>query len=84
MLKNYEGLCLMGETHGQLIDAKAAEAVLKVLTQLLGLKINMGKLADKAKKTENQMSKIKKMVDKQRKAMEKQEQIEDVTSSYIR
>ena len=82
--RNYEGICLMGETHGQIIDARAAEAVLTTLTKILGIKIDMVKLKDKAKKTEEQMNRVKKMISKQKKAMEKQETLEDVTHSYIR
>lgn len=84
MQRNYDGICLMGETHGQIIDARAAEAVLTTLTKILGIQVDMTKLEDKAKKTEEQMNRVKKMISKQREAMEKQETLEDVTHSYIR
>ncbi|MBD3260685.1 MAG: proteasome assembly chaperone family protein, partial [Candidatus Altiarchaeales archaeon] len=50
--RSIDGVCLMGETHGQIIDAKSAEAVLKVLTQMLGLDVDMTALEQKAKETE--------------------------------
>ncbi len=49
MQRGIEAACLMGETHGQIIDAKSAEAVLRILTKILGIDIDMTKLAEKAK-----------------------------------
>ncbi|MDD5110923.1 MAG: proteasome assembly chaperone family protein [Candidatus Altiarchaeota archaeon] len=57
-----DGVCLMGETHGQIIDAKSAEAVLRVLTKILGIEVDMTALEKKAKDTEKQMSQITKMI----------------------
>lgn len=53
-LKNIKAVCLMGETPGHplLIDAKAAEAVLIVLSKYLGVKIEMGDLDKRAKEME--------------------------------
>ncbi|MFH1722518.1 MAG: proteasome assembly chaperone family protein [Candidatus Altiarchaeota archaeon] len=60
--KDLEAICLMGETHGQIIDARSAEAVLETLTKILGIKVDMKKLEAKAKETEEQMTKITKMI----------------------
>jgi len=47
-LRGIEGACLMGETSGYMVDPNSAREVLKVLTNILGIKINFGKLEDKA------------------------------------
>ena len=84
MLREIPSACLMGETHGQIIDAKSAEAVLKVLTSILGIEMDMTELAGKARDTEEQMTKMSKMLTDQKKAMERQQEFLDETPSYIR
>ena len=84
MLKGIPAACLMGETHGQIIDAKSAEAVLKVLAAILGIDMDMTELAGKARDTEEQMTKMSKMLTDQKKAMERQQEFLDETPSYIR
>lgn len=55
--------CLMGETSGMpfLPDPKSAEAVLRVLTQILNLKIDISKLEEEVKKMKEFMQKIEAM-----------------------
>ena len=65
-LKKIEGACLMGETHGGYVDAKAAQSVLEVLTRILGIKLDMSKLEERAKEGEKFMKKMEKEVEKQR------------------
>lgn len=84
MQRNISGACLMGETHGQIIDAKSAEAVLNILTKILGIEIDMTELAKKANETEKQMSRMSKMLSEQKKAIERQQEFMDETPSYIR
>jgi len=84
MLKNIPAACLMGETHGQIIDAKSAEAVLRVLTKILDIEMDMTELAKKARDTEEQMNKMGKMLSDQKKAVERQQEFLDETPSYIR
>ena len=55
-MKKLEGTCLLGETHGYqtptgqyIVDAKAARAVLDVLTMMLGLSVDMKPLEKQAK-----------------------------------
>ncbi len=82
LMRGIEAACLMGETHGQIIDAKSAEAVLAVLTSILGIEVDMTKLAEKAKETEEQMLKVSKMIEDQKKAFDRQFPGEQPT--YIR
>jgi len=84
MQRGIDGVCLMGETHGQIIDAKSAEAVLKVLTNILGIEIDMTELVEKAKETERQMSRMSKIISEQKKAIERQQEFIEETPSYIR
>ncbi|HEV2166953.1 MAG TPA: proteasome assembly chaperone family protein [Thermoplasmata archaeon] len=44
-----EGVCLMGETSGYFVDPRSAEAVLKVLTKVLGIELDFSDLEAKAK-----------------------------------
>ncbi len=82
--KGIEAACLMGETHGQIIDAKSAEAVLRVLTKILGVEIDMTKLDKKAKETEKQIGEITKMVSAQQKMLEREQEFMNEPPSYIR
>ncbi len=82
MDRGMDAVCLMGETHGQIIDAKSAEAVLNVLTRILDIEVDMTKLAEKAKETEEQMARVSKMIDEQKKVMDRQFSMEQPT--YIR
>jgi hypothetical protein len=65
-LNQMEGVCLLGETSGYLIDAGAASAVLVALSRLLGVKIDLSTLAEKAKETQQVIGQIQRMVDQQR------------------
>ena len=39
-----DAVCLMGETHGQFVDPKASNAILDVLTKIVGIDIDMSEL----------------------------------------
>jgi uncharacterized protein len=82
--RNIEAVCLMGETHGQIIDAKSAEAVLSVLTKILGIQVSMAEIEKKAKQTEEQLSQMSKLIVSHKKAQERQQQMLDESPSYIR
>jgi uncharacterized protein (TIGR00162 family) len=59
-LKGINGACLMGETHGQIIDARSAKSVLEVLQKLLKVNIKLNELESRAKKTEKLIEKARK------------------------
>src|SRR5574341_830150 len=46
------GVCLLGETSGYVVDAKASKAVLDILSKILGLKLDMSTLIKRAQDTE--------------------------------
>ncbi|VVB50979.1 PAC2 family protein [uncultured archaeon] len=84
MRRNIEAICLMGETHGQIIDAKSAEAVLEVLARLIKVPVDMTELKKKAKETESQIAKISQMMAANQMEGRQQDYPDDSTVSYIR
>lgn len=51
-LRGMKGTCLLGETSGYVVDAKASKAVLETLLKIIGVKIDMANLDKRAKDTE--------------------------------
>jgi len=64
--KNMEGICLLGQTAGmpEIPDPKTAEVILKVLIDILNIKIDMSELKDKIKEMEKFMNKIQRVQSK--------------------
>jgi uncharacterized protein (TIGR00162 family) len=58
-LLGIESVCLMGETSGYFADPKAAQAVLEVLTKILGVSVDFKQLELKAKEIDYMTSKLK-------------------------
>jgi len=52
-------VCLMGETSGYFVDPKSAQAVLTVLTKVLGIEISFAELETKAKQIDQITSKLR-------------------------
>ncbi|MEM3364773.1 MAG: proteasome assembly chaperone family protein [Candidatus Micrarchaeia archaeon] len=48
-LRKMEGACLMGETHGAYVDANSAKELLKVLCNILDVKVTLDKLEERIK-----------------------------------
>lgn len=51
-LRGFEGVCFMGETPGYLVDPKSAKAVLKIITKIINVDIDLSQLEKKAKEIE--------------------------------
>jgi proteasome assembly chaperone (PAC2) family protein len=51
-IRGIKGTCLLGETSGYVVDAKASKAVLESLLSITGLRVNMTDIEKKAKDTE--------------------------------
>ncbi len=79
-LRGMKGACLLGETHGMLVDHRSAQSVLETLTSILGIKVDMSRLEQRAKKTEHLISRIQKE-QKLREQRAKRQEEEEV--SYI-
>ena len=58
-LRGFEGVCLMGETPGYLVDPKSAKAVLKILMKITNVEINLSALEKKAKEIEQIAQQLK-------------------------
>ncbi len=54
-----KAVCLMGETSGYFVDPKGAEAVLRILADILGVKIDFSELESKAEQIDLITSKLK-------------------------
>jgi uncharacterized protein (TIGR00162 family) len=59
-LNGIEGVCLMGETPGYLVDPKSARRVLEILSKFVGFEISMKELEERAKEMEKFLEKIRK------------------------
>ncbi|MEM2192126.1 MAG: proteasome assembly chaperone family protein [Candidatus Hadarchaeales archaeon] len=70
-LRGMKGLCLLGETHGMMVDPRAAKEVLEILMGVLKLKISMQNLEEKARATEQLMEKLKKEMERRAREEEK-------------
>ncbi|HYX56011.1 MAG TPA: proteasome assembly chaperone family protein [Nitrososphaeraceae archaeon] len=51
-LRGMRGTCLLGETSGYVVDAKASKSILETLLSIVGIKIDMATLEKRAKDTE--------------------------------
>jgi uncharacterized protein len=81
---NLEAVCLMGETHGQIIDAKSAEAVLDCLMKIVGVTVDKTELAKKAKQTEEQINQMTNLITTHKKTAERQQEMLNESPFYIR
>ena len=61
-LFDMQGICLLGETSGYVIDALAAKSVLYALMQITDLKVDMQNIENKAKDTETLIKTIEQQV----------------------
>jgi len=60
-LRSIEAVCLMGVTSGYLVDPKAAQEVLKVLSKVLKIDVGMQALEERAKEMEKIIGKLQEM-----------------------
>jgi len=74
-LKGIEAVCLMGETSGYLVDPSSAQAVLKVLSKILTIDIDMGALQSRAKDMEKIVAKLREMEKAQLKPISTEEDL---------
>jgi hypothetical protein len=61
--RNIDGICLMGETSGYLVDPKSAASLLSVLSSLLGLEVDATTLQERGEEMERM---IQRLVDSER------------------
>jgi len=63
-LRGFEGICLMGETHGGYVDAVSARNIVKLIADYFGITIDLKKLDAKAKDSEKMLKKIEEEIQK--------------------
>ena len=63
-LKGMRGMCLLGETSGYVVDAKASQAVLQSLLGMIDVKVDMKNLEKRAKDTETLIHTIEQQMQK--------------------
>ncbi len=51
-LRGFSGVCFMGETPGYLVDPKSAKAVLKILSKITNIDVDLSRLEEKAREIE--------------------------------
>jgi len=61
VLRGIDAVCLMGVTSGYLVDPKAASAVLRILSNILGIEVGMQALEERAKEMEKIIGKLQEM-----------------------
>ncbi|MCL2143053.1 MAG: proteasome assembly chaperone family protein [Methanomassiliicoccaceae archaeon] len=66
-LKEIDAVCLMGETSGYFVDPKSSAVLLKVLTDILGIEVDMKELDERSQQVDEFTSKIKEIAEGQSK-----------------
>jgi len=69
-LRKIDAICLMAETVGQVVDAKAAKILLTKLSKLIAVKVDMKDLDKQAKQTEKELKKIQQLQEEQAQALQ--------------
>jgi uncharacterized protein (TIGR00162 family) len=80
-LRGFEGICLMGETHGGYVDAISARNIVKLLSDYFEIKIDLKRLDQRAKESEKMLKKIE---DEIQKSMQAPYETPPQGVSYIR
>ncbi|MEM3421954.1 MAG: proteasome assembly chaperone family protein [Candidatus Hadarchaeum sp.] len=75
-LRRMPGVCLLGETHGMLVDHRAAQAVLQVVLKVLGLNISLENLQQRARETEQMIERVQREIVSREEMMKKREEEE--------
>jgi hypothetical protein len=77
-LRHIKGICLLGETSGYVIDASAASAVLKTLTSILDVVIDMQDLEKRIKDTEPLIKALEQQLQQQTEIIQQSKQSKDL------
>ncbi|MGC8816650.1 MAG: proteasome assembly chaperone family protein [Candidatus Hadarchaeum sp.] len=75
-LRRMPGISLLGETHGMLVDHRAAQAVLQVVLKVLGLNISLENLQQRARETEQMIERVQRELMSREEMMKKREEEE--------
>jgi proteasome assembly chaperone (PAC2) family protein len=81
--KKIDALCLLGETRGYLPDPNSAKSVLEVLSEILGIKVDLKGLDEEIAKAEKMVSRLQKIEEKRALQAEETRKEEDKKVTYI-
>lgn len=81
--KGMRGICLLGETSGYVVDAKASQAILEALLDQINVKIDMKNLEKRAKDTEALIQTIEQQMQKRSMAEQQQTKPSSKDVGYI-
>ncbi len=62
-LQGMEGVALLGETSGYLLDPAASHSVLESLSRILGVKIDLASIEERAKETQQILGQVQRMAE---------------------
>ena len=57
--RGIEGICLMGETSGYMVDPKSSSSLLEVLSRMIGISVDPTKLQERAAEMETFLERLK-------------------------
>jgi len=75
-VRGIKGACLLGETHGAFVDPRSTQSVLEVLGEILGIKIDLRVLEERAREVERVVERLRREVER-REALEAAEEKEE-------
>ena len=81
--RNIDALCLLGETCGYLRDPRAAKSVLRVLQEILDLKVDLSELEGEIEKSDEIMDKMREIEQRREAYVQKIRQMEEERITYI-
>ncbi|MDG6244465.1 MAG: proteasome assembly chaperone family protein [Methanolobus sp.] len=82
-LRNIDAACLMGLTSGYLVDPKSAQALLKVISKIFDIDIDVGPLEERAKEMEKIVARLKEVEQQQQGSMHDTNTAKDDDLRYI-
>ncbi len=80
-MRDIDGSCIMGETHGSYIDTASARQIVLLLSKYLDMKVDLKRLDEKAQESQKVLKKVQEEVQK---TMEAQFEASSKNVSYIR
>ncbi len=81
--KGITGVCLLGETSGYVVDAKASKAVIEILSKIMGLKLDMTNLIKKAQDTDQLIKTVEEQMEQRQSTEQLPMSSQDKKLGYI-
>ncbi len=81
--RKIDAICLLGETRGYLPDPRSAKSVVKVLQNMLKIKVDLGGLDKEIAKSKEIVEKMQEIEKRREKYAQKMRRVEEERISYI-